>query len=95
MRDISRCKDETSKVGGKRKEEQGAVSPYGKENKKAGEEGCDDGNCDVAPNEIRTSVSEEQTMPGAIRRLGNSPSSSPTMAETPTRGIRFGDEMWG
>lgn len=91
IRDIDRCKGETSKVGSKGKEEQDAVFPFGKEDNKAAEEGLDDGNCDVAPNEMRTSVSEKETPPGAIRRRKDLSSSIPTTAETPIRGIRFGD----
>ena len=92
---INRCERETSKVDGKRKEEQDVVFPYGKEDKKAAEEDLENGNCDVALSEIRKSVSEQENPSGAIRRREDLPSSTPTTAETPTRGIRFGDEMWG
>lgn len=44
--------------------------------------------------DINISVSEETNPPGAIRRRGDLTSpTSPTSAETPTRDIRFGDEM--
>lgn len=94
MRDINRCQGETSKAGGRRKEEQDAEVPHGREEDKAAEEGLDDGKCGVAPNEIRTSVSEEQNPPGAIRRQGDvSSAGTPTTAAVPTRNIRFGDDL--
>lgn len=39
MRDTNRCEGQTSKVGGRKEEEQDAEFPHGKEEDKAAEEG--------------------------------------------------------
>lgn len=99
MRNINRCKEETSKAGGRRKEEQekqDAQFVDGREEERAAEEGLNDGNRGVALNEISTSVSGEEMPLGAAGRRGDLTSpTSPATAETLTRGIRFGDEKSG
>ena len=63
---------------------------------KAAEEDSGEGIRGVTPDDTSNPVFKEADPPGAIRRRGDSinPTNS-TSAKTPTRDIRFGDEMSG
>jgi len=71
-------------------------SPQGQVKEKAAEEDSGEGSRGVTPNETSNPVSKEADPPGAIQRRGDSINpTNPTSAKTPTRDIRFGDEMSG